>query len=348
MIPSVFDINYSQKDVIIIIHQFATLSINYLYTNDYDICIISNLNIFEKYLRRELSQSTHRKITVITVLSDIKVFIQTMIFLNSFDNDEGRLQNKNQFTEEYAYYLKEMQYGDDNSGYELNESELAFSPGQCDVPLPFELIVVLDTLELNDDHLSPRSVFLQQFFRFVSLKHGGIFVCTSNTTSLITDEKVILSFLLQIGHQGITKTQQIQLNRPEPIALYQSSRDSNNTNLYIRLLLPKGWDSWNKIQILATPAIYENGNSKYYILANEDEFHKLNLAYITYIDAINSHAEHDTAEHDSTEQCTVEQYKNDLYSLLFTDYDDSKKTHNIQKKEFISLEDALEKLQFES
>lgn len=340
MNPNIFGTSSSQKDTIIILHRYATLSINYLYTNSYDIYVISNLNIFEKHLRRQLSQNIHGKVTVITVLSDIEAFIRTMAFLNSFDNDEGRLQNKNQFAKEYAYYLKEMQYEDDTSGYELDETELNFPPGHCDVPLPFELVVVLDNVDLKNDHLSPRSVFLQQLLRFVSLKHGGTFVCTSNTQALMTNEKIISSFLLQIGHHDITQTQRTQQSRPEPVAIYETDQNGNNGNLQVRLLSPKGWDSWNKIQILATSAIHEKDNVKYHILSNENEFNKLNLMYNAYIDSINSHVDQNTAEHR-----TAEEYKNDLFSLLFTEYNNSKRTHYIQKKQSISFEEVLEKLQ---
>lgn len=337
---NIFDTSSSKKDTITILHQSATLSINYLYTNSYDIYVISNLNIFEKHLRRQLSLNTHGKITVITILSDIEAFIRTMVFLNSFADDEGRVQNKNQFAEEYAYYLKEMQYGDDAGGYELDEAGLNFPPGHCDVPLPFELVVVLDNVDLKNDHLSPRSVFLQQLLRFVSLKHGGTFVCTSNTQALMSNEKIILRFLLQIGHHDITQTQRIQQSRPEPIAIYESDQNGNNGNLQICLLSPKGWDSWNKIQILASSVIHEKDNSKYHILAYENEFNKLNLMYNAYIDSINSHADQNAAEHR-----TVEEYENDLFSLLFTGYNNSKKTHDIQKKQAMSFEEVLEKLQ---
>lgn len=342
MSPNIFDTSSSQKDTIIILHQYATLSINYLYTNRYDIYVISNLNIFEKHLRTQLSQDTLGKVTIITVLSNIEAFILTMVFLNSFDNDEGRLQNKNQFAEEYAYYLKEMQYGNDTGGYDLDEAELNFPPGHCDVPLPFELVVVLDNVDLKNDHLSPRSVFLQKLLRFVSLKHGGTFVCTSNTQALMTKEKIILSFLLQIGYHDTTQTQRIQQSRttPEPIAIYESDQSGNNGNVQVRLLSPKGWDSWNKIQILATSAIHEKDNLKYHILANENEFNKLNLMYNAYIDSINSHVDQNTAEHRTAEEC-----KNDLFSLLFPDHNNSKKTHEIQKKQSLSLEEVLEKLQ---
>ena len=340
MNSNIFDINSSKKDTIIVLHRYATLSINYLYTNNYDIYIISNLNIFENHLKRQLSQNTHEKVTVITILSDIEAFLQAIIFLNSFDNDEGRLENKNQFAEEYTYYLKEMQHEDDTGGYEIDESELKSSPGNCDVPLPFELVVVLDNADFKNDHLSARSVFLQQFLRFVSLKHGGTFVCTSNTQALMTSEKKILSFLLQIGHHNLTHTQRIQQRRPEPIAIYESDKNGDNENLQVRLLSPKGWDSWNKIQILATTAIHEKDNLKYHILSNENEFNKLNSLYNAYIDSINSHVHQNTAENH-----TVEEYKNDLFSLLFTDFNKSKKPQDIQKKQGISLEEVLEKIQ---
>lgn len=340
MSTTIFDTRPSQKDIIIILHQYTTLSINYLYTNDYDIYIISNLNIFDKYLRRELSQNTHRKVTVITVLGDTEDVIHAIEFLNSFDNSEGRLQEKNQFAEEYAYYLKKIQYGEDTNGYGLEDGELKFPPGCCDMPLSFELIVVLDNTELKNDHLSPRSVFLQQLFRFISLKHGGTFVCTSNTQALITSEKVLLHFLLQIGHQHTTKTPRIQLNKPEAIAIYESDHSVNGEYLHICLLSPKGWDSWSKIQILATPIVHEKDKSKYNILSNENEFNKLNRVYNAYLDFSNSYVNQNTAEHHKAEEC-----KNDLFLLLLTDYKNIKKTHDIRRKQGISLEEVLENLQ---
>lgn len=339
MSTSIFDTKPYQKDIIIILHQYTTLSINYLYTNDYDIYIISNLNIFDKYLRKKLSQNTRGKVTVITLLGDTEEFIHAIAFLNSFDNIDGRLQNKNQFAEEYTYYLKKMQYGEDISGYRLGDEEFNLPPGHCDIPLPFELIVVLDNIELNNDHLSLKSVFMQQILRFVSLKHGGTFVCTSNTQAIITSEKVLLNFLLQIGHQS-TKTQRIQVNNPEAIAIYESDHNLNDKNLRICLLSPKGWDSWNKIQILATSVIHDTDKSKYNLLSNENAFNELNLVYNAYIDFSNLYVDQETTEHR-----TADEYKSDLFLLLSTDYKSMKITHDTQRKQGISLEEVLEKLQ---
>lgn len=333
-----FAVKALQRDSIIVLCQLESLSIKYLYTKSHDIYIISNIELFENYLEKELQKEEYRSITIITMVNDIGALIQAMSFLNAFDDIESRQRNKDKFSEDYVYYLKGIQSENDTNGINLSEQALALPPGQCDQPLPFELVIVLDSDNFNDDHLSPKSVYLQQQFRFTALKHGGSFVCMPNTYQLLADEKMILQFLLQIGIQYTTGTMQIQSNRPEPVAIYKESLGRDNAN-QIRLLTPKGWDSWNKIQILATSVIHDKEAANYYILANESDFNALNLVFDSYFDSI----------HSNSDEHTVEDNKNKLYSLLFKNYNKHNEANNTTDNSHvpISLEEVIERIQDE-
>lgn len=304
-----------------------------MHTKNHDIYLISNLNIFKDYVQKVILKNIQGKITVFVVFNSLESFVPILAFLSSFNDIEARQQQKQKYCDDYVYYLKQLQMVNGDGASDVYESDLHLYSGQCDQPLPFELVVILDSQSLKGDHLSPRSISIQQLLRLLTLKHGGLFACISNTPQIMSKSDSVLDVLLQIGYQPNSSNNNEHTTRPKPIPIYQQSQVSANSDIKVHLLIPKGWDSWNKIQILATSSIADTEDPSYYTLSNEIDSNKLNLMYNTYLETI----------HTNPEQNTPNQNEENLLATISMDHKSSKNSPAV-KHESVSLEDTLKKI----
>lgn len=118
--------------------------------------------------------------------------------------------------------------------------------GQCDLPFVCRIIVVLSC---KFDPVSVPFVKLQQFLRFVATLHGGAFMIIQQldlpTTKLINESEFVNVVL------------------------------SDNP---IRMSIPRGWDSWNRIQILG-----KSHYDKQDLLTNDDDLNELLQKYTAFL-----------------------------------------------------------------
>ncbi|KAG7194692.1 uncharacterized protein KQ657_004369 [Scheffersomyces spartinae] len=147
--------------------------------------------------------------------------------------------------------------------YNLNQTnsvqfEHTFS--ECDSPIQFKTYFMIPSKLITADILSSQSISAQLFARALSLKHGATVVSHTNDLDWV--------FELIINNDNNT----FDLLRPKPVA-----EEKNNLILYI----PKGWDSWSKISLLAKVSLGHGSSIPQ--LANDKEYTDFIHAYEQYL-----------------------------------------------------------------
>lgn len=213
------------KDLLVIINPEPRLAIRYCPTESTDIYRLSRLDGFSPYISRILSQN-HREKTIIVLYDSYASCLRTLHILYSLSGPTTDHTAK--FLNAYRYYIQQI--------HPANATTIQPSKGENDRPVSFNLVLVLDSASLKS-HPSRQSLQVQQFLRFVALKHGALVVVTHHAAGLLETPQELISPNLD----------------PTPIILLQKLVQQK-----ILAHIPLGWDLWSRIAILAKSAPHYN------------------------------------------------------------------------------------------
>ena len=227
-----------------------------------EIWFVHDVEAMEQYLSTALSVDD--RCTVLVWYQDYESFFHIMGFLSRFDGQKQRDKTTAYAREAYGYYLSRM-----NEGNAIPDSDLP--PHFCDSPLPFELLVALDSSSLHRDHLSSPSIGLMQILRTISYVHGGQFaVITRPAKAKTSNAGTVLSLLETCGCDEFSD------HRPEARAIYSQLEDLN-------LLIPKLWDTLGNIQLISLSKVEDGISPSTYIIESEAHHFHFIEAYKHYL-----------------------------------------------------------------
>lgn len=198
-------------------------------------------NGFELYKDTVKYMLSRRQTTFIPVYSNLTVLIRMMQLVNSVNDTSILEENKQQFMRYYLHY-HETEVVDDVSGQE---------------PLLVLLIICIDREQFKADITSAEFISVQQVCRMISLMHGGSVVVTNNVYNITKDRISTTSLLKTVGL--------LDNEYPEPEPLFKEVYMD-----LVPLFIPRGWDSWNKIVLLAKSIYYDPEASSYMLFTDPD------------------------------------------------------------------------------
>ncbi|ODV64642.1 hypothetical protein HYPBUDRAFT_96318, partial [Hyphopichia burtonii NRRL Y-1933] len=243
--------------------------INYYTEGNHEIYVMCNYSVYAKYLE-SLLQPNELETHLVPVFSSIEELYPLLYMINKIGGAPAG-KTKLKFIDNLKYFMKVSSL-DDDEDYDGDDIPINLSSGQAERPLNMDLIIVLDSDLFSQDHLLPYSVSTQQLLRFLSLQHSGSFAIVSGVQSFISSGASILS--LSYNHP------------PEPISIYDEDGVFISDNLFVNILIPLGWDSWSKIEILAKSAAHGGPQlSKSRLLSSLEEIQEFNTLYEQFLDA---------------------------------------------------------------
>lgn len=289
MTENIFENNVGKKKTVLILlgNRYKPsngTSIKYMKNEDHDIYVLSNYQVYIKYVESLLKETETRDIHLLPVFNTFSELLNLLGILDKQGNPDHKNTYRNQFIDGYMHYLK--------SSIELDDNEDAFevklSQGQADRPLSYNVTLLLDTESFAQDHLSTSSISVQQILRFIGLKHSTSLIAVSGILTLIKNDEAIRNLLQIVDHgkilDNIRREQSLeQLQRPEPISIYDEAGIFSSEGVFINLLIPRGWDSWNKIELVAKSIIHDASHIlKTRLLISKDDFLQLDQLYNEY------------------------------------------------------------------
>lgn len=232
------------KNTVLVLVDEEILNISYEETGDFEIYKFTNSIIFldyiEEILNKVAAKSFKSKITIINIFNSFENYFRILLKLHQFDH------NRQSTIDEFKKSMKSF------NSVNNDDFEPKLGLGQCDLPLSFCLINVLPSKLIGQETMTINSILLQQVLRFTSLKHGSALLSTSNVEL--------------IKQQPLEFLETLDLSTPKPI--FDSTQK-------FPLIIPNGWDSFNKIILLSNSSIYRHD----LLLTSERDCNVLNNVY---------------------------------------------------------------------
>lgn len=263
-------------DVIFLLSRKPFLQVFYSKVDTHEVYEITNLRLFEHFIRRKLAEYASKRIIVGIIFEDIDSYITALLLLNSIDYEGLREKRKAEYIERFNQYENLMLDSEVLKHVIKDQTELPL--GVSDRPIAFELVTIIDSAKLRPFHLRPAQVSLLQLVRFLCLKHGGSLVCMEHVSSGSQTLKRIIDLLQLIGRQNLDDK---IIGKSIFAFLEQTLKAPGQANLFI----PRGCDSWDKILLLSKSLESEKNDSDY-ILESENDVASLNSKYNHLLDAI--------------------------------------------------------------
>lgn len=240
-------------------------SANYYTTNDHEIYVIYNFVVYTKFIESVIAKDNNKNVTVIAVYTNLQDLFRLTKILHRIGSDELKQTHQSQWIKRHHQFMSPQDY-DSNATF---NPELG--PGHADKPLAMEVIFLFDDKTMGKDHLSPTSISTQQILRFIALKHSASFVIISGLKSLASDEMAIIALLQKTTGAGI-----------EPMSIYEDEGLKVTEIVHIKTLIPMGWDTWTRIELLAKAGFHTSTQAAK-LLACEQDFTDLNQHYDTFL-----------------------------------------------------------------
>lgn len=247
-------------------------SANYYTTDEHEIYVICNYVVYIKFIELLITKDATAKVTVVVAYANLEELLELTRVLYQLGSDEKKQLHQKQWYQKHSQYLRPEE------DYE-QDSEIAFevSPGQADKPLAVQTVFLIDDEIMERDHLTPQSIAIQQILRFVALKHAASFVIITGLSSLISNEIAITSFVQKVYGSKLV----------EPISVYEDEGLKVTESIYVNTLIPLGWETWARIELLAKSG-FHSGTESAKLLSSEDSFAQLNQLYNAYLGSGNS------------------------------------------------------------
>ena len=256
------------RRTIFVLNGSLKLSIQYLYTLVEDIFLISNIITFEKYLNTYLTTKTSHKIGIVIIFYNWPSLLQTVRMLYGISKNRVFDGNEENYASKYHYYLHRR----GRANFEdKTDSKLAPPVGHGDRSLAFETLIIMNSSNFQGEILELYRTSFEQILRLITLKIGGSLAVVNDTMTLVSNPHVFVDFLRSVAPSVVSSGSLSGTLAPKPI---YNNKDSEER---IRLWIPSGWDSWQKIKILSESTIIETAEgSNTILLDNEVEFNRLN------------------------------------------------------------------------
>lgn len=270
---SIFDSAVPERRTVLVVAENGK-EVNFLYSSDIEVIVVSNIIRVGDYVRDLLKRDSSAPVTVISITSDIESLVTHCKLIKKFLSHvhDGML------TSNYAKRQSLYATSTKNDLRSMDPKELATSKGVCDYMLGVELVVVLDAQTIHDDFLSHNSVIMQQLARFIALKHGATYTCVSDSEGILMDCDSVLSFLEKTGVAGFSSN-----SLPEASPNYEQVDAYPLQTYRINSMIPSGWDTWQRIRLLALVA--DNEDSDVDLVRSDDDFLKVDDWYNELLEA---------------------------------------------------------------
>ncbi|KAK6460657.1 hypothetical protein DFJ63DRAFT_315320 [Scheffersomyces coipomensis] len=258
------------KNVIVMLKNGDHSSIEFDSNDDCETYIITNPIAFLKYISDVLLREYKEKYVIVS-MTEFPQLLRVLKYLHE-KVTEGKDIYQLDFTKQYNRHLQSD---------EVNQINLTPDIGHGDKPFSFELVVVIDPHSLTLDktnHTTTNnntsiilstvdSIYIHQYSRYFTLKHGGRFVIV-NDLDVLTKESAH-SFIKYVH----------ALSEAQPI--FESSKKKIfNQDFIINLFIPKAWDSWNKISLISKSSVFHDNNT---LLNNVEIIQQLDQSYNRFL-----------------------------------------------------------------
>lgn len=250
----VFEDREVVKDIILVFDSSNGLNINYHVTEEHEVYVISNYKPFESYISELINRGT-KKLSVFVIFDDLYKFFTLLKFLYKFDKFKSYYADT--FLDDYKFYISHL-----NEPNTTNENiNILLKKSQCDKPLSFNLFVLLNSARFLD-YNSSFNILIQQYVRFVTMKHGGTLIATQELDLVVPH----LDDILKIDH--------------DPQSTFNEEMAFRLKDITVTLYIPRGWDSRNMITILGKSII--PGDDRKLFLEDKD-FDNFELLYNNFL-----------------------------------------------------------------
>lgn len=194
-----------------------------------DIYVISWTSITRKYIQDIVLQCKKRNVSTMLVYKDMSEFAQVLQILHLLyceDDDSARLQ-------------KAGDLGAQSSGKSVTHAN-ALKERQ---KLPSRRLLVVQDLDdfKPSEHLSEKTVALQQFLRFILIKFHGSFAVFSGLTLVLLNPSEAEFLMEQSFEQG----------KSLQVPIFESKGQKFTNEVKVHQIIHSGQDSWSKIELLS-------------------------------------------------------------------------------------------------
>lgn len=270
---SIFDSTVPERRIVLVVAD-NDKEVDFLYSSDVEVIVVSNIIRVGDYVRDLLKRESSTPVTVISITSDIEALVRQCKLIGKYLSrvHDGVL------TSNYAKRQSSYTSSTKNDLLGMDPSVLVTSKSVCNYILGVELVVVLDAQTIHHDFLSHNSVIMQQLARFISIKHAATYTCVSNSKGIFMDCDSVVSFLEKTGVAGFSSN-----SLPEASPNYEQV-DADPLQTYrINSMIPSGWDTWQRIRLLALVA--NNEDSDVELIRTDDDFFKVDDWYNKFLEA---------------------------------------------------------------
>lgn len=255
---SVFEISGANKHTIITIQNDPSqrLALKYIGHEHYSMYFFNGLDLYGDAIATLVAQAD--AVTLVVVYSSLQTLMPVMRFVAQLDHvhlHQDAVKHK---------YLQRCK---------LNEGE-ELQMGQCSHPLVAPIVLVMDSDLFAADPSSVESIFLQQLTRFMALLHGGSMMAVNNLQEVV-ESATVAEIISKLEHPDLESD-------PDSVVQVFTYRD---TNTHPSLFIPKGWDSWSRIALLAKSIYYDPLFATHNLLTQDSEFEHLMSLYTEYLAA---------------------------------------------------------------
>ncbi|GEQ69477.1 hypothetical protein JCM33374_g3149 [Metschnikowia sp. JCM 33374] len=242
----------SSEYIVIIICSEKTVhgtSVKYASDAGHEVYVVSRVPSFVPYLEKLLEKMTRvpsPSVRVVLVNENVPILVDVLRLILHKSAPELILKRRHDYLQKYKDNLLRI------SGSALDNGpafDVTLPVGHGDLPQAFDLAIVQDTDDIDEvSYLSEENVFTQQALRFIALKHALRFGAVSGLSALIGDTGAMVSLTTRLFRDspGVESI----IFKPEGMPV--------TGDVYLHQYIPVGWDSWNKI-LLVAKAIPRNG-----------------------------------------------------------------------------------------
>ena len=226
------------KELVLIIRNDGTTAVKYDCLDNYEVYTLCRYELFYEYIE-DLIKRKWKKITIINIFNSFRSLI---VLLKRLYLVNVELSSNQEFSEPQS----------------VPNTKLT----NCALSLGLQFINILPHSLLEPDLLAPESVMIQQYLRFVDLKHGANLISTKDIASVLENPTKLIAQSLNV----------------QPII---------DTSQPLSLIIPSSWDSFNKITLLAKSSIYDDDR----LLGSENDCNQLNMLYDSGFDGTDADME---------------------------------------------------------
>ncbi|KAK6456792.1 uncharacterized protein RJT20DRAFT_34425 [Scheffersomyces xylosifermentans] len=243
----------AEKNLVLVLSSGSRSAIDYSSSSKSEIYTITNSGAFLAYIKGLLKQR-YTEVYVIVLFSHFKELVPLIRILRSV-NVEGAENYKQDFQKKPTAQNTSNSKPTDPDGHSADE--------ECDLPVPFQLFFILDSKILASDPISTKSIALQQYLRFISVKHGASLVVAENTQDIIENPEDLIG--LEMAAQ--------------PILELDNAAATNG--ILVNQYIPRAWDSWSKIILIAKSVGFLSPGS---MLATTQDIQDFKILYNSYFE----------------------------------------------------------------